>query len=118
MIARRLAASVLLAACAAAGAATPSSRGFVVTVDFLNIVNKTVACKRSVFPGSSEGAKVDVACSTVPPQENSPTRFMLQVLGSQNRITTVDSEMEAGTVTSWRVVQLPNREYVEMTVGW
>jgi hypothetical protein len=111
-----LIAAALLAASAGAGAAS-SNRGLLVTVDLLNIPDKTVECKRAVMTGA-DGAKVDVVCGLVPPTLSTPSRFMLQVYRSQERLGTVDSEMDAGTVTSWRVVRLQSREYLEMTVGW
>ncbi|SRR5260221_581310 len=31
---------------------------------------------------------------------------------------TVDESMGAGTVTSWRVIRIADRDYLEMMVGW
>jgi hypothetical protein len=83
---------------------------------------------RSLLPGSF-GAMVTVVCSTgvvvevAPSQRGNPTaavhggayRFFLPVgLAEPGK----PWETGAGTVTSWRVVHLEDRSYLEMTVGW
>jgi hypothetical protein len=37
---------------------------------------------------------------------------------SGEALGTVDIYSGAGTVTSWRMINLANWEYLEMTVGW
>ena len=45
-------------------------------------------------------------------------RYLVQVRRADEVLATVDSYTGLGTVTSWRVIRLANRDYVELTVGW
>lgn len=88
-------------------------------------------CRSSNLPGAF-GATVTVVCSTgavvdvssgesgMPwvPKHGGAYRYLVQVRRADEMLATVDSYTGLGTVTSWRVVQLANREYVELTVGW
>jgi hypothetical protein len=56
---------------------------------------------------------------SVPPGRKlhfSNVRFYIS--GSGDWLGTVDETMGLGTVTSWRVIRLANRDYLEMMVGW
>jgi len=46
----------------------------------------------------------------------SNVRFYIS--GTGDWLGTVDQTMGLGTVTSWRVIRLANRDYLEMMVGW
>ena len=88
-------------------------------------------CRSTNLPGAF-GATVTVVCSTgvvvdvssgesgMPwvPMHGGAYRYLVQVRRADELLATVDSYTGLGTVTSWRVVQLANREYVELTVGW
>lgn len=50
--------------------------------------------------------------------QDSSYRFMLNVYREGEYLGTVDSYMGIGTVTSWRMVKLHNRDYLEMMVHW
>jgi hypothetical protein len=43
-------------------------------------------------------------------------RYLLHVYRAGEWL--VDDQMGTGTLTSWRIVHVANREYLEMTVGW
>jgi hypothetical protein len=48
----------------------------------------------------------------------SSPHYSIQVSRSGALLATVESDTGAETTTSWRVVSLPEREYLEMTVRW
>jgi hypothetical protein len=104
---------VLLVGVGPASVGAAPQRGFGVTVNLFT-EPKTAVCERSAAEGS--GSQVRVVCGTTQPSETS--RHLLHVFRSREWIGSVDGEMSTGTVTSWRVVHLANREYLEMTVGW
>jgi len=79
------------------------------------------------------GAAVTVACSTgtvvelspgragmpVSPMHGGAYRFITQIWGAGPGVfDAAEDGWGAGTTTSWRVIHLANREYVEMTVAW
>lgn len=88
-------------------------------------------CRTTDAPGAF-GATVTVVCSTgavvdvssdeagMPwvPLHGGAYRYLVQVRKADEVLATVDSYTGAGTVTSWRVVRLADRDYVELTVGW
>ena len=45
-------------------------------------------------------------------------RYLLQASRDGHLLGTVDSYICAGTITSWRVVNLVDRDYLEMLVDW
>ena len=65
----------------------------------------------------SISSSVKVSCSTQGVVETNP-RFLLHVFRAGEWLGTVDGAMATGTVTSWRVVHVANREYLELVVGW
>jgi hypothetical protein len=78
----------------------------------------TVACDRTVQPGILPN-NVTIVCSnnTIPAPRMAP-RFMLNLFQSGEWVGTVDAMMSTGTVTSWRVIHLVNRDYLEVMLGW
>ena len=44
-------------------------------------------------------------------------RFATQILWS-DWIEGLDGNIGTGTVTSWRIVNLANRDYLELMLGW
>jgi hypothetical protein len=78
---------------------------------------------------AESGATVTVSCQPIPAPTPTPittvpgrrlhfsnVRFYLS--GTGDWLGTVDESMGLGTVTSWRVIRLANRDYLEMMVGW
>jgi hypothetical protein len=111
----------VLALALAASSGTPfasmySSRSFNVTVT-LNAAAEaaTGQCGTTVEPGS--GRKVTLVCAPAAPPRDTP-RYLLHVYRAGEWLGEVDGQMGAGTVTSWRIVHVANREYLEMMVGW
>jgi hypothetical protein len=69
-----------------------------------------------------DGISATVTCVPVPvPKDPGKPRVVSSVLFHISRGTwlgTADETMGLGTVTSWRVIRLANRDYLEMMVGW
>lgn len=74
----------------------------------------TVVCATGVSAASSGDAS-SLPWTTVP---DSSYRYMLDVYRGQERLGTVDSYTEAGTITSWRLIKLNNQDYLEMMLHW
>ncbi len=70
----------------------------------------------------STGEAVDFSgdASTLPwtTMQDSPYRFVTQVSRGGESLGTVDSYTGGATATSWRVIRLANRDYIEMMVHW
>ena len=120
---RGIALALLMTASVGALAA-PVTRSFGVTVFLTTDLKITPGptdvgeCKRWVG-SSAEPRKVSIACgSGVKDVTGDAPRFLLHVYQAGEWIGTVDTQMETGTITSWRVVHGSNREYLEMMVGW
>jgi hypothetical protein len=97
-------------------AALPVSQGFRVTVTLsAPAESETAQCGSTVEPGA--GRKITLNCSSSHSVGDIP-RYLLHVYRAGEWLGTVDGQMGTGTVTSWRVVHVANREYLEMTVGW
>ena len=79
------------------------------------------ACKTGevILP---QGIAATVTCTPEPvPKQPGNSRVVSSVLFHISRGTwlgTADESMGLGTVTSWRVIRLANRDYLEMMVGW
>jgi hypothetical protein len=90
----------------------PRSNGLCRTSSFGAIV--TIVC--------STGAVVDISPgrSGMPwsPMHGGAYRFATEVERVDNTFRISDSDTGTGTTTSWRIVNLANREYLEMTVAW
>ena len=78
------------------------------------------------------GARATVVCSTGALVDLSPVRsdnrhipihggamrYVTQVSWNGESLDSIDDSPGIGTVTSWRRVNLANRQYLELTVGW
>lgn len=109
--------AVLLAAASLGAPAAQKSASFKVMVDLISDAKEAVQCDRATRP--SVPPSVTVVC--VPAGGQAPRtdpRFLLNLYESGAFLGTVDSMMSTGTVTSWRVVHLVNRDYLEIMVGW
>lgn len=88
-------------------------------------------CTKNNVP-SAHGAIVTVVCSTgavvdiapgntgqpLTPLNGNAYRYVTHVTPNGGLIDTLDTFAGAGTFTSWRVVHLADRNYLEMTLGW
>lgn len=88
-------------------------------------------CRTSDLPGAF-GAVITVVCSTraivaitpgrsgapLSPMHGGVYQFATRVWRSNDAVEIADLTTGAGTTTSWRVVTLANREYLEMTLAW
>jgi hypothetical protein len=109
--------ALLLAGASACCEAGQASASFKVKVDFLADPKDTGRCERSTRP--TLPASVTIVCgSSTSPGTRPDSRFMLNMYRSGEFLGTVDGMMSTGTVTSWRVIHLVNREYLEIMVGW
>ena len=82
--------------------------------------------------GLAFGAIVTVVCSTGavvdifpgrtgrsrPPMHGEAYRYVYQVVWNGDWVESLDDTPGIGTITSWRTVNLLNRNYLELTVGW
>ena len=124
-------AAVFCAAPTTVDAGQSSSR-FQVTVDYHSDTNPTSAFCRSSDVPHSFGSTVTYVCATGVVVDISPThpgmpwspthggayRYITQVNVGGQVLGTVDIYSGLGTITSWRVVNLVDRQYVEMTLNW
>jgi hypothetical protein len=106
---------------------------FNVTVDLNSPATapKSAFCRSSNAPGSF-GATVTVVCKTgavvdispgrtgapYSPMHGGAYRYLFQANRGSNFLGTVDSYVGIGTATSWRVINLSDRDYLEMLVNW
>jgi hypothetical protein len=94
------------------------NQAFRVSVTLKSPVEAAVAeCSTTLNPATN---KVTVACASAPapdvPRVPDIPRYLLHVYRAGEWL--VDDQMGNGTLTSWRIVHVANREYLEMTVGW
>ena len=107
----------LLLACASAWTeAGQTSASFLVKVDLITELKNTAECQQTTSRGPL--ASINIKCSAGAPIPPSTPRFVLDMYDSGMWLGTVDGLMTTGTVTSWRVVRLVNRDYLEIVVGW
>lgn len=132
-VVRAVGLALVIGACALPGYATQGSARFNVTVDVRGRENApaTEFCRTNTGAGGF-GATVTVVCSTgavvdissgqsgfpLVPMRGGAYRYLFQITRAGELLGTVDTYMGLATVTSWRVVHLTNRDYLEMTVGW
>ena len=102
--------------------ASPANQTFRVTVTLKTAEEAPIArCSNTLDPATG---KVTVACASGSggsggPNPRAPSdvpRYLLHVYRAGEWL--VDDRMGNGTLTSWRVVHVANRDYLEMTVGW
>jgi hypothetical protein len=109
--------AALLAAASLAVDAGQTSASFIVSVDMVTEEKNTGQCDRTTSPGAT--SVVFVNCGA--PSAGKPlsdSRFLLNLYRTGEFLGTVDGMMSTGTVTSWRVVHVMNRDYLEIMVGW
>ena len=102
-------------------AAAPVNQAFRVTVTLKSSQDSpppVANCSNVLDPVTN---KVTIICvggssgtTTVAP--TAPPRYLLHVYRPGEWL--VDDQMGNGTLTSWRIVHVANREYLEMMVGW
>ena len=110
---RALRASALAAIVAASGIADGASvtQSFRFTVN-LDPSKAQATCNREVAPGGA-APQVKLSCG-----RSSDVRYLLHLYRAGEVLGTVDGDMASGTITTWRVVRLANRDYLEIMVGW
>ena len=59
--------------------------------------------------------QVKVACGE---PRATDLRYLLHVYRDGEWLGTIDGDNTSGTITSWRVYHVANREYLEVMVGW
>jgi hypothetical protein len=99
-------------------AAAPANHNFRVTVTLNQpLGGQGATCANVLDPATN---KVTIACGANPPVPTvvgaEAPRYLLHVYRAGEWL--VDDQMGNGTLTSWRIVHVANREYLEMTVGW
>jgi hypothetical protein len=99
---------------AGSGFARSGGQPFAVRVD-LSTAPLTATCAESITPGTTTQVSIECGQTKSPPRS---THVLLHVFRADEWVGSVDGRMATGTVTSWRVVRLAQREYLEMTVGW
>jgi hypothetical protein len=104
---------------ATAECASPVSTTFAVNV---SLQSKT-ASPATGFCSKTIGARgfarvVTVVCSTGMMVDVSSPHYYIRVSRDGALLATVESNTGTETTTSWRVVSLPERDYLEMTVKW
>jgi len=107
-------AAVLLAIASEALFARGASAPFQVTVTLLPAFKDTVDCS-----SRQQGSAISVSCTT-PGSTTAANaqRFMLQLYRDGSQVGMVDAETLPGTVTSWKVTRLADRDFLEIVVGW
>lgn len=97
---------------AASGALYAASVSAPFRVELLLIPFKDVAqCDQT-----GTGSAVQVSCTT--PARGTDQRFMLHLYREGAEVGTVDGTTGPGTVTSWKVVRIADRDFLEIVVGW
>jgi hypothetical protein len=126
-----LAAAVSMSSCPAAAAQSSSRFGVTVNLETSGGPPSSAFCRTTSLPGSF-GATVTIVCSTgvvvdiapsrpgapLSPMHGGSYRYLTQVSVGGQILGTVDLYSGLGTITSWRVVNLVDRQYVEMTLNW
>jgi hypothetical protein len=109
--------AALLAAASLAVGAGQKSASFIVAVDMLAEEKNTGQCNSVTQPGKT--SVVVLSCGTPhATPTRSENRFLLNLYRTGEFLGTVDGMMSTGTVTSWRVIHVMNRDYLEIMVGW
>lgn len=113
---RRALAALLLACASGWCEAREASASFMVKVDLLDNLKNTAECERTTAPGPL--TSVTIKCAAGAPIPAGTPRFVLDMYEGGLWLGTVDGLMTTGTVTSWRIVHLVSRDYLEIVVGW
>jgi hypothetical protein len=127
-----LALAVTLSIPPSLASAGQSAAQFHLSVDLqTNTTPNSAFCHTNSLPGAF-GATVTIVCSTgvvvdiapsrpgapLSPMHGGAYRYLTQVAIGGQILGTVDIYSGLGTITSWRVVNLVDRQYVEMTLNW
>lgn len=125
--------------CSSAVYAGQAGRSFNVTVNLHASPGSTPAANQpnSAFCQTSDdpnafGATYTVVCATgalvdIGPERNRQSfgavhggtyRYLFQANRGGNLLGTIDSDIAVGTIASWRIVNLSDRDYLEMLVNW
>ena len=135
-----LALAALLSIPPCSASAATSAAQFSLSVDLVTSTTPTASprrptatsafCRTDSMPGAF-GATVTIVCSTgvvvniepprgaaLAPMHGGAYRYLTQVAVGGQILGTVDIYSGLGTITSWRVVTLGDRRYVEMTLNW
>ena len=67
---------------------------------------------------ATQPSSVSVTCPGNSPISTQDPRYLLHVYRGNQVVQTIDAVTEAGTVTSWRVVRVADRDFLEIVVGW
>jgi len=114
-----LALAVIAAGAGSSFAAKSISQSFGVTVTLKSAQDVPVAnCANVLDPLTN---KLSIGCiggqtGTTTVFRTEPPPYLLHVYRPGEWL--VDDQMGNGTLTSWRIVHVANREYLEMMVGW
>ena len=109
---RQLTLALLIGASAACGAASKTAT-FRVMVELFE--SKSVLC------GTAGTQVVTVSCTVPETQAQTQPQLRqtnLHLFRAHEWLGTVDAMMTTGTVQSWRVVRVADRDYLEIVVGW
>jgi hypothetical protein len=111
---RRCALAILALSVASVGVqASTSSAAFGVSVTLFRNVKDVAACG-----DATSGANISVTCTSSATSRSQPARFMLELYRDGTKLGTVDGETAPGTVASWKVYRVANRDFLEIVVGW
>jgi len=105
-------AGIALMCAAGVAIARSASAPFQLTVTLLPPFKDVVGCGTS-----QQGAEVSVSCGGDAVSGASP-RFLLHVYRDGTQVGTVQGATSPGTVTSWKVVRIADRDFLEIVVGW
>jgi hypothetical protein len=107
------AAALVLAGASSVVLAKSTSAPFAITVTLFPAFKDTVDCGTS-----RSGSSFSVNCSGPAPASPNNPRFLLQLYRDGAQVGTVDGSTLPGTVTSWKVVRIADRDFLEIVVGW
>lgn len=108
---RRGTAAILIAIASGTALAKSVSAPFAVSVTVFPPFKDVADCGTN-----QQGGNVTLNCAT-PVSDNHP-RFLLHVYREGAQVGTVDGATAPGTVTSWKVVRIADRDFLEIVVGW
>lgn len=106
-------AAIALTCAAGVAIARSASAPFQLTVTLLPPFKDVVACGTS-----QQGADVSVTCGGPAPTAGPGQRFLLHVYSEGAQVGTVEGATSPGSVTSWKVVRIADRDFLEIVVGW
>jgi hypothetical protein len=102
-----------LALASLTAAAASSSSPLRVNVQLLPPFKDTPDCS-----SVKVGAAVSVSCVTPGTSLVASERYLLHVYSEGQVVQTVDTVADPGTVTSWRLLHIADRDFLEIVVGW